>query len=103
MTQVPYIVVCTPLIISLVCLVLMSFGARGGNPWWFGMRAPFCTFLLETCPCLKQYANLSYKFGTSSDRDSASADAERQSLRSDRSSKIPLRPIIPIRSIESPD
>uniref|UniRef100_A0A914S3C3 Uncharacterized protein n=1 Tax=Parascaris equorum TaxID=6256 RepID=A0A914S3C3_PAREQ len=50
-----------------------------------------------------QYANLRYKFGTSSDRDTASADAERQSLRSDRSSKIPLRPIIPIRSIESPD
>uniref|UniRef100_A0A914ZIX1 Rab-like protein 3 n=2 Tax=Parascaris univalens TaxID=6257 RepID=A0A914ZIX1_PARUN len=97
-TQVPYIVVCSPLIISLICLVLMSFGARGGNPWWFGMRAPFCTFLLETCPCLKQYANLRYKFGTSSDRDTASADAERQSLRSDRSSKIPLRPIIPIRS-----
>lgn len=99
-----YIVVCTPLLVSLFCLVLISMGARGGNPWWFAMRAPFCNFLLEKCPCLKQYANLSYKFGTHSNHDEASLDGvERDSLRSDSAVKIPLRPIMPILSIENPD
>lgn len=99
-SNMPFMVVCSPLLVSLFCLVLMSLGARGGNPWWFAMRAPFCTFLLEHCPCLKQYANLSYKFGAHSHCDET---AERQSLRSDRSTKIPLRPVVPISSIENPD
>ncbi|OZC05023.1 hypothetical protein X798_08016 [Onchocerca flexuosa] len=56
-SQIAFIVVCAPLDLALLCLILMSFGARGGNPWWFAMRVPFCAFLLEACPCLKQYAN----------------------------------------------
>uniref|UniRef100_A0A1I7WX46 J domain-containing protein n=1 Tax=Heterorhabditis bacteriophora TaxID=37862 RepID=A0A1I7WX46_HETBA len=47
-----------PLMVSLFCLVLMSFGNGGSNVWWFAMRRPFCTFLLDTCPCLRQYANI---------------------------------------------
>lgn len=66
------------------------------------MRAPFCTFLLDVCPCLKQYANLSYKFRSSSDHEIAEG-TERQSLRFDCDSKLPLRPVVPIRSIETPD
>lgn len=81
----------------------MSLGARGGNPWWFAMRAPFCNFLLGWCPCLKQYANLSYKFGARSGGDGSTLEAERQSLNSDRSAKISLRPMVTIHSIESPD
>ncbi|VDK64813.1 unnamed protein product [Gongylonema pulchrum] len=81
----------------------MSFGSRGGNPWWFAMRAPFCTFLFEACPCLKQYANVSYKFRSSSQRQDIMESVERQSLHSDHSIKFPLRPVVPIRSIESPD
>ncbi|KHJ82594.1 hypothetical protein OESDEN_17712, partial [Oesophagostomum dentatum] len=51
-----------PLLVSLICLVLMSCVHGGGNVWWFGLRQPFCTALLDACPCLKQYANVSYKF-----------------------------------------
>uniref|UniRef100_A0A0R3RS55 Transmembrane protein 185B n=1 Tax=Elaeophora elaphi TaxID=1147741 RepID=A0A0R3RS55_9BILA len=102
-SQIAFIIVCAPLDLALLCLVLMSFGARGGNPWWFAMRAPFCAFLLEACPCLKQYANVSYKFHSSSERQNTTEDFEKQSLQSDRSIKFPLRPIIPFRSIESPD
>uniref|UniRef100_A0A183E3J3 G_PROTEIN_RECEP_F2_4 domain-containing protein n=2 Tax=Gongylonema pulchrum TaxID=637853 RepID=A0A183E3J3_9BILA len=102
-TQIPYSVVCAPLNLALLCLVLMSFGSRGGNPWWFAMRAPFCTFLFEACPCLKQYANVSYKFRSSSQRQDIMESVERQSLHSDHSIKFPLRPVVPIRSIESPD
>lgn len=86
---------------AIFCLVFMSIGARGGNPWWFAMRSPFCNFLLDTCPCLKQYANLSYKFGSSNIDEFL--DSERQSFESDLSSRFPVRPIVPIRLIEMPD
>ncbi|VDO26099.1 unnamed protein product [Onchocerca flexuosa] len=102
-SQIAFIVVCAPLDLALLCLILMSFGARGGNPWWFAMRVPFCAFLLEACPCLKQYANVSYKFHSSSEHQNTTEDFEKQSLQSDRSIKFPLRPVIPFRSIESPD
>uniref|UniRef100_A0A0N5A9F8 J domain-containing protein n=1 Tax=Syphacia muris TaxID=451379 RepID=A0A0N5A9F8_9BILA len=67
-TSLSYFVVCLPLTVSLLCLIFMSLSSRGGNPWWFAMRAPFCSFLLGWCPCLRQYANLSYKFGSGSSR-----------------------------------
>ncbi|VDN92716.1 unnamed protein product [Brugia pahangi] len=93
-SQIAFIIVCAPLDLALFCLILMSFGARGGNPWWFAMRAPFCSFLLEACPCLKQYANVSYKFRSSSERQHITEDFEKQSLQSDRSIKFPLRIIM---------
>ncbi|VDM74859.1 unnamed protein product [Strongylus vulgaris] len=58
----PFTAVFAPLLVSLLCLVLMSCVHGGGNIWWFGLRQPFCTALLDACPCLKQYANVSYKF-----------------------------------------
>ncbi|EYC41110.1 hypothetical protein Y032_0581g266 [Ancylostoma ceylanicum] len=58
----PFTAVFAPLLVSLLCLVLMSCVHGGGNVWWFGLRQPFCTALLDACPCLKQYANVSYKF-----------------------------------------
>ncbi|MFH4982399.1 hypothetical protein AB6A40_009108 [Gnathostoma spinigerum] len=104
--NISFLIVSVPLIISLFSLVLMSFGSRGGNPWWFNMRLPFCTFLLEKCPFLKQYANLSYKFGRSSSlNDNVLGDLERQSLQSElcRCARVSLRPVVPISTIESPD
>ncbi|KHJ91313.1 DnaJ domain protein [Oesophagostomum dentatum] len=53
----PFTAVFAPLLVSLICLVLMSCVHGGGNVWWFGLRQPFCTALLDACPCLKQYAN----------------------------------------------
>ncbi|KAK6058719.1 hypothetical protein COOONC_03709, partial [Cooperia oncophora] len=53
-----YTAVFSPLLVSLLCLVLMSCVHGGGNVWWFGLRQPFCTALLDACPCLKQYANV---------------------------------------------
>uniref|UniRef100_A0A915EGY4 Uncharacterized protein n=1 Tax=Ditylenchus dipsaci TaxID=166011 RepID=A0A915EGY4_9BILA len=31
------------------------------------MRKPFCTFVFDNFPCLQQYANISYRFGYSTD------------------------------------
>eukprot|EP00070_Physeter_catodon_P031478 XP_028338372.1 transmembrane protein 185A-like [Physeter catodon] len=37
-----------------------TFGQKGGNHWWFGIRKDFCQFLLEICPFLREYGNISY-------------------------------------------
>ncbi|KAJ8939329.1 hypothetical protein NQ318_005690 [Aromia moschata] len=55
-----YIAVVSPLFISFVTLILMSFSAKGGNKWWFGMRKDFCSFVLGACPLLQEYANIAY-------------------------------------------
>jgi len=49
-----------PLCISLITLICMSFEAKGGNHWWFGLRKDFCQFLLGACPLLQEYGNISY-------------------------------------------
>jgi hypothetical protein len=36
--QTPYLLIGLPLNISLLLLLLLSFGSRSGNIWWFGMR-----------------------------------------------------------------
>lgn len=32
------------------------------NLGWFGLRKDFCSFLFIICPCLREYANISYNF-----------------------------------------
>ncbi|CAJ0564984.1 unnamed protein product, partial [Mesorhabditis spiculigera] len=61
--EIPYTVVLTPLAVSLFCMMLMACGSRGGNVWWCGLRAPVCSWLLAVCPCLREYANVSYRIG----------------------------------------
>ncbi|KAH9417383.1 hypothetical protein DERP_007381 [Dermatophagoides pteronyssinus] len=55
-----YFSICIPLYFTLSILICMSFSSKGGNLWWFGMRKDFCSFLLILCPCLREYANISY-------------------------------------------
>lgn len=82
-----FIAVVSPLFISYTTLILMSFGAKGGNkceflpfyqPWhlfklsflfecwfffcvgWFGIRKDFCHFVLGACPLLQEYGNIAY-------------------------------------------
>ena len=35
---------------------------------WFGIRTDFCQFLLEQCPCLRLYANISFNFPADEER-----------------------------------
>ncbi|XP_065058448.1 transmembrane protein 185-like [Rhopilema esculentum] len=51
-----------PLQLSLASLIISSFYQKGGNHWWFGIRKDFCEYLLDICPCLREYGNVSYKF-----------------------------------------
>ncbi|CAD5224239.1 unnamed protein product [Bursaphelenchus xylophilus] len=54
-----------PLYSALFLLILMTFGSPSGNSWWFGMRTPFCNFIFDAFPFLRQYANISYRIGVS--------------------------------------
>lgn len=49
-----------PLWLSLITLMATTFGQKGGNHWWFGIRKDFCQFLLEIFPFLREYGNISY-------------------------------------------
>lgn len=55
-----YVSVFVPLWVSLVTLMATTFGQKGGNHWWFGIRKDFCQFLLELLPFLREYGNVSY-------------------------------------------
>ncbi|CAD6192733.1 unnamed protein product [Caenorhabditis auriculariae] len=69
--DIPYTMVFLPLMLSLGLSAAMAIGVTGTsangtastNVWWFGLRQPFCPFILEACPPLRQYANVSYKVG----------------------------------------
>jgi len=51
---------CAPLFLTFFTLIIASFGARGGNQYWFGLRKPPCQFLFGICPCLQLFGNISY-------------------------------------------
>ncbi|XP_075189600.1 transmembrane protein 185A-like [Anomaloglossus baeobatrachus] len=55
-----YIPIFVPLWLSLITLMAATFGQKGGNHWWFGIRKDFCQFLLEIFPFLREYGNISY-------------------------------------------
>ncbi|XP_002119768.2 transmembrane protein 185A-like [Ciona intestinalis] len=57
-----WITIFIPLHISIVAMLIGTFCSKGGNKWWFGIRMDFCQFMLESCPFLRLYGNISYKF-----------------------------------------
>jgi len=54
-----------PLHVSIFAFIISSFGSKGGNKWWFGIRSEFCPFLLNCLPFLTVYGNVSYSFDQS--------------------------------------
>jgi len=58
--QISYFAACAPLFLTFFTLIIASFGARGGNQYWFGLRKPPCQFLFGICPCLQLFGNISY-------------------------------------------
>merc|ERR1712079_29710 len=55
-----YFTASAPLFLTFFTLIMASFGARGGNQYWFGLRKPPCQFLFGICPCLQLFGNISY-------------------------------------------
>lgn len=58
--RISYFSACTPLFLTFFTLIIASFGSRGGNQYWFGLRKPPCQFLFGVCPCLQLFGNISY-------------------------------------------
>lgn len=56
----PYIIICSPLLVAVFTLTILSFSAKSGNKWWFGIRKNFSQFLLSALPSLQEYGNISY-------------------------------------------
>lgn len=96
-----FIAVVSPLFVSFITLILMSFSAKGANKWWFGIRKDFCSFLLGACPLLQEYGNISYQ----PEQRQNGVELEQPKDKSDAQiKKLDLmKPVLPIISIEMPD
>jgi len=58
--KVTYFAATSPLFLTFFTLIITSFGTRGGNQYWFGLRRPPCQVLFGLCPCLQIFGNVSY-------------------------------------------
>lgn len=107
----PFIAVTGPLILALFSLILLSFSAKGGNKWWFGIRKNFSQFLLNTMPCLQEYGNISYTTDRNQHGQNVPLETnEFEFGKYDKKGKKALskkmeslKPVVPIISIEVPD
>ncbi|XP_006883674.1 PREDICTED: transmembrane protein 185B-like [Elephantulus edwardii] len=72
-----YKTIFVPLWLSLLTLMIMACWQKGGNYWWFGIRRDFCQLLLNICPFLREYGNISYDFcHEDSEDDEETSDQE---------------------------
>uniref|UniRef100_U5EWF6 Putative conserved plasma membrane protein n=1 Tax=Corethrella appendiculata TaxID=1370023 RepID=U5EWF6_9DIPT len=111
----PFIAVAGPLLLALFTLILLSFSAKGGNKWWFGIRKNFSQFLLNILPCLQEYGNISYhtENGQNVPLDAANntnvqleefENYDKKSKKAALNKKTDnMKPIVPIISIDLPD
>lgn len=106
-----YVGVVSPLFLSYCTLILMSFGAKGGNRWWFGIRKDFCHFLLSLCPFLQEYANIAYSLQSdeaarrAQNTSEGMGDAPSLEIKPEKRFKKTelLKPVVPVISIDMPD
>lgn len=118
----PYIGVFAPLLVSILALIILSFTAKGGNMWWFGIRKSFSQFLLSAMPFLQEYGNISYHAETqsnagqsvpldgssSSTSNMAATEPLHEFSKHDKKSKKAakndiMKPVVPFISIDLPD
>ncbi|KAK3105125.1 hypothetical protein FSP39_017680 [Pinctada imbricata] len=101
-----YTAITVPLFVSLITLICLSFGAKGGNQWWFGIRKDFCQFLLGACPFLQEYGNISYSLHKDNQREEevvSTVKIDKPFHKKHRSSEDQGKAVVPIVSIETPD
>ncbi|XP_075248748.1 uncharacterized protein LOC142341581 isoform X2 [Convolutriloba macropyga] len=60
-SSVPWVVTLAPSYITLLALVVSTVGTKGGNRWFFGLKTDLFSLAMSICPCLKEYANISFK------------------------------------------
>lgn len=111
----PYIVIFSPLLASIFALIVLSFSAKGGNKWWFGIRKSFSQFLLSAMPFLQEYGNISYHADNGNAQQSQPLDGSSSSTvhmgdfdkhdkkRKKSAKNDSMKPVVPIISIDMPD
>ena len=75
--RVSYFSACAPLFLTFFTLTVTSFGSRGGNQYWFGLRKPPFQFLFGVCPCLQLFGNISYSLYNGDHRGGGSGGSGR--------------------------
>ncbi|KAK3920221.1 Transmembrane protein 185B [Frankliniella fusca] len=118
--SISFLAVVSPLFITFITLILMSFGSKGGNKWWFGIRKDFCVFLLGLCPFLQEYANIAYNahhVDENRDRSGGGGDSssttpaptppayelrDKAQKRTNKRNDL-MKPVVPFISIDMPD
>ena len=55
----PYPAIFIPLFLAILLLLVTTVTRKPANPWWFGIHKTFSTFLLDACPMLREYVNIS--------------------------------------------
>ena len=74
---------------------------------WFGMRCDFCTFLLDVCPCLREYCNISYhvpeRRTSSPPQQPAPATTTAAAAAAAAAAKKTEKPLAPAMVIDMPD
>ncbi|XP_023230209.1 transmembrane protein 185A-like [Centruroides sculpturatus] len=106
-----YTATCIPLFFTFVVLILLSFGSKGGNHWWFGIRKDFCQFLLGVCPLLQEYGNISYSLHSNEPEENEPSERTTMSrkpqyIHSKKKTHLTqseIRAVVPALSIEMPD
>ncbi|XP_041378408.1 transmembrane protein 185A-like [Gigantopelta aegis] len=101
--------IAVPYLLSLLTMIGFSFGSKGGNFWWFGIRKDFCQFVLGVCPFLQEYGNISYSV-QNNDVESEETPSSNNSVvkvKKFPASKGPIdtqpKAVVPVLSIETPD
>merc|ERR1712106_433582 len=74
--KISYFAATSPLFLTFFTLIITSFGTRGGNQYWCGLRKPPCQFLFSVCPCLQLFGNVSYSLYTGAAREQGTSGAD---------------------------
>jgi len=106
--NISYFAATSPLLLTFFTLVITSFGTRGGNQYWFGLRKPPCQFLFGVCPCLQLFGNVSYSLYTTNNNNNNSSSQARMEPEMDifpekKKKKKAEKTVAPVITLEMPD
>jgi len=103
--KISYFAATSPLFLTFFTLIITSFGTRGGNQYWFGLRKPPCQFLFGVCPCLQLFGNVSYSLYTANNnnRDTNRMEPEVDIFPGKKKAKKAEKTVAPVITLEMPD
>lgn len=103
--KISFFAAASPLFLTFFTLIITSFGTRGGNQYWFGLRKPPCQFLFGVCPCLQLFGNVSYSlYMTNNNREPGGrAETEVDIYPGKKKTKKGETAVAPVITLEMPD